>query len=139
VAVVVDERRDDEIVTALIVPKLDGWRSDFRKLGARKYLVISIAMVAIVVATDADGRLTDARIAIGACSAVAQRLTVLERELVGVPLARAGHCVTPEHLSALAPIDDVRGSASYRKASALTLVRDALARLAAADDARRVA
>lgn len=130
--------RGDEIVTALIVPKLAGACSDFRKLGARKYLVISIAMVAGVVATDADGRLTDVRIAVGACSAIAQRLATLECELVGLPLARAAEHVTPAHLAVLKPIDDVRGSAAYRMASALALVRDTLAGFAA-DDVRRVA
>ena len=130
--------RSDEIVTALIVPKLGRARGDFRKLGARKYLVISIAMVAAVTAVDADDRLTDVRIAVGACSAVAQRLTALERELAGTPLARAAERVTSAHLAALKPIDDVRGSAAYRIASALTLVRDTLAGLAA-DDVRRVA
>ncbi|MBV8835707.1 MAG: FAD binding domain-containing protein [Alphaproteobacteria bacterium] len=130
--------RSDEIVTALIVPKLGGARSEFRKLGARKYLVISIAMVAALIALDAEGKLTDVRIAVGACSAIAQRLTALERELAGTPLARAAERVTPVHLAALKPIDDVRGSAAYRLASALTLVRDTLSGLAAGD-VRRVA
>src|SRR3546814_1303490 len=40
-------RRPDELVTAIIVPKPSGRaRSRFLKLGARKYLVISIVMVA---------------------------------------------------------------------------------------------
>jgi xanthine dehydrogenase small subunit len=130
--------RADEIVTALTVPKLAGARGDFRKLGARKYLVISIAMVAAVVATDAQGRLTDVRIAVGACSAVAQRLTALETALTGVPLAQAAERVTPDHLSMLTPIDDVRGSARYRASAALTLTRDVLAGLAA-EPIRRVA
>ena len=37
-----------------------------------------------------------------------------------------------EHLAALAPIDDVRGSAAYRRDAALTLVRRALAEWLAA-------
>ena len=130
--------RGDEIVTALIVPKLADARSDFRKLGARKYLVISIAMVAAVVATDGRGRVTMARIAVGACSAVAQRLSALERELVGVPIARAAEHVTPDHVATLAPIDDVRASAAYRNAAAVTLVRDVLAGFAD-ESMRRVA
>ena len=130
--------RRDEIVTALIVPKLVRARGDFRKLGARKYLVISIAMVAAVILVDAQDRVGDARIAVGACSAVAQRLSALERALTGVPLARAADCVASEHLAALAPIDDVRGSAAYRRAAALTLLRDVLAGFAH-ENTRRVA
>ncbi|MBX9989152.1 FAD binding domain-containing protein [Phreatobacter oligotrophus] len=120
----------DELVTALIVPKLDGARSTFVKLGARKYLVISIAMVAAVVATDEAGTITAARIAVGACSAVAQRLSALETALIGQPLAQAAGLVSADHLASLQPIDDVRASAAYRRDAALTLVRDALADLA---------
>ncbi|MGU9979324.1 FAD binding domain-containing protein [Phreatobacter sp. HK31-P] len=120
----------DEIVTALIVPKLEGARSTFLKLGARKYLVISIAMVSAVVATDAAGQITEARIAVGACSAAAQRLAGLEAALKGVPLAAASSVVAAAHLAALNPIDDVRATAAYRLAAAEALVRDALADLA---------
>jgi xanthine dehydrogenase small subunit len=128
----------DEIVTALIIPRLAGMRSHFRKLGARRYLVISIAMVAGLVATDAQGRVTTARIAVGSCSAVAQRMTAMEAGLLGVPLAQAGARVRPEHLDALVPIDDIRGSAAYRREAALVLTRDLLAALAS-DSTRRVA
>jgi len=120
----------DEIVTALIVPKLGGARSTFLKLGARKYLVISIAMVAAIVGTDEAGTITAARIAVGACSAVAQRLSALETALIGQPLASAAGLVSAEHVASLQPIDDVRASAAYRRDAALTLVRDALADLA---------
>lgn len=123
--------RPDEIVTALLVPKLDGARSIFLKLGARKYLVISIAMVSAVVATDAGGRIVEARIAVGACSAVAQRLTGLEAALAGGPLDAAVDVVSAAHLAGLNPIDDVRATAAYRLAAAQALVRDALADLAA--------
>lgn len=128
----------DEIVTALIVPKLAGARSTFLKLGARAYLVISIAMVAAVVATDAEDRISAVRIAVGACSAVAQRLTALEAALFGQPLGQAAGLVTAGHLAGLAPIDDVRATAAYRLAAAESLVRDALTDLAATA-ARRAA
>ncbi|MFM2148322.1 MAG: hypothetical protein RLZZ187_628 [Pseudomonadota bacterium] len=120
----------EEIVTALHVPRLDGARSGFEKLGARRYLVISIAMAAGVVATDAAGRITCARIAVGACSAVAQRLPGLEAALRGVPLAEAAQVPQSAHLAALSPIDDVRASAAYRREAALTLLRDLLRGLA---------
>ncbi|MGE3832468.1 MAG: xanthine dehydrogenase family protein subunit M, partial [Parvibaculaceae bacterium] len=95
------------------------------KLGSRRYLVISIAMVAVIVTVEEDV-IADARIAIGACSAVAQRLATLEADLRGKPIARIGDVVEPHHLAALAPIDDVRATASYRKDAALTLIRRAL-------------
>ena len=122
--------RNDEIVTALHVPRLDGARGSFEKLGARRYLVISIAMAAGVVAADAAGRITCARVAVGACSAVAQRLPVLEDALRGVALAEAAQVPQAAHLAALAPIDDVRATSAYRRDAALTLLRDLLRGLA---------
>ena len=121
-------RRPDEILANVIVPRtLDDARSVFLKLGARRYLVISIAMVAAVVKTDNAGCVAEARIAIGSCSAAARRLTALERALVGIP-ARIGlgTIAQAEHLAQLSPIDDVRATASYRNDAALTLVRRAL-------------
>jgi xanthine dehydrogenase small subunit len=123
--------RSDEIVTAILVPKRGGAaRGHFRKLGARKYLVISIVMVAGVVETDAAGRIVACALAVGACSPVPQRLSALEAALVGVPLVAASGYIGAEHLSALSPIDDIRASAAYRRAAALTLTRDLLADLA---------
>src|SRR5690349_8435985 len=61
--------RSDQIVTAILVPKRGGAaRGHFRKLGARKYLVISIVMVAGVVETDAAGTIVACTLAVGACS-----------------------------------------------------------------------
>ena len=70
------------------------------------------------------GRVARARVAVGACSAVAQRLPALEAALSGAALDRSlGTQVAPEHLAPLAPIDDVRGTAGYRNDAALTLLR----------------
>jgi len=117
-------RRPDEILANVIVPRtVDDAASAFLKLGARRYLVISIVMVAAVVKTDNAGRVTDARIAVGSCSAVARRLTLLERALVGVPARNGlGTTTLTEHLAQLSPIDDVRATATYRNDAALTLV-----------------
>jgi N-methylhydantoinase B len=121
----------DEIATAVLVPKPEGVaRSGFLKLGARAYLVISITMVAGVVEV-AENRITRARLAVGACSAVAQRMSALEAALAGLPLAEAAAVVEPAHLAALTPIDDVRATAEYRHHAALVLLRRLLASLAA--------
>jgi CO/xanthine dehydrogenase FAD-binding subunit len=119
-------RRPDEIVSAILVPRTIEGPSTFLKLGARRYLVISIAMVAAVVAPDRRGRVAEARIAVGSCSAVARRLEELERALVGVSLAEIDTAVKPRHLDPLSPIDDVRGTAEYRRDAARTLVVRAL-------------
>lgn len=125
-------RRTDEMLIAVIVPRtLDQATSSFAKLGARRYLVISISMVAAVVLADSSGRVAAARVAVGSCSAVARRLPQLEHDLIGAPLeAGLGARVRPEHLSTLSPIDDVRATANYRREASLTLVQRALNRCA---------
>lgn len=123
--------RPDELLVAIDVPApAPGAAGIFLKLGARKYLVISIAMVAAVVAPDGAGRVARASVCVGACSAVARRLPLLEAALAGRKLGAAlGDAASPEHLAPLAPIDDVRGTADYRRDAALTLVRRALGAL----------
>jgi CO/xanthine dehydrogenase FAD-binding subunit len=121
-------RRPDEVLSGVIVPRrIDDAASAFLKLGARRYLVISIAMVAAIVKTDGAGLVAVARVAVGSCSATAQRLTTLETALVGTP-ARIGlgRLVLPEHLVPLSPIDDVRATANYRSDAARTLLGRAL-------------
>jgi CO/xanthine dehydrogenase FAD-binding subunit len=84
-------------------------------------------MVAAVIQKDSAGRVADARVAIGSCSAVAQRLTKLERAMVGAPAAFGiGSLATADHLKNLSPIDDVRATAAYRRDAALRLVQRAL-------------
>ena len=123
-------REPDEILAAVLVPRgTDNAASAFTKLGARRYLVISIVMVAAVVNTDSQGCISDARVAVGSCSARAARLPDLERELVGM---RAQHgfasILLPRHIAALSPISDVRATAEYRRDAALTLIGRAIDR-----------
>jgi CO/xanthine dehydrogenase FAD-binding subunit len=123
-------RRAEEVLTAIIVPpSAASGRSAFLKLGARRYLVISIAMVAARLQVD-DGRVTSAAIAVGSCSEVARRLPALEADLAGRPADSSlpGH-VSEAHLAGLSPIDDVRADATYRRQAARELVARAIAML----------
>nr|WP_250888614.1 xanthine dehydrogenase family protein subunit M [Mesorhizobium sp. dw_380] len=112
-----------ELVTAIRVPKPIG-TSAFVKLGARRYLVISIAMVAARLVVE-NGIVTDAAVAVGSCSAVAKRLAGVEAALRGLP-AEGGlaDAVLAAPMAELSPITDVRGSAEYR----LDAVREIVAR-----------
>lgn len=123
-----------ELVTGVRIPRpARPARATFLKLGARRYLVISIAMVAAVLERAADGSVAAARIAVGACSEVARRLEGLEEELVGRPLSPdLAQVPRHRHLGVLAPIDDVRGGAAYRLDVAASCVRRCLAELAGA-------
>jgi CO/xanthine dehydrogenase FAD-binding subunit len=125
--------RRDELVTAIVVPMRSPRAvSHFLKLGARRHLVISIVMVAGMVDVDDHGRIAVATIAVGACSEVAQRLPALEQALVGRPSRDAlERVVHRDHVSSLAPLDDVRGSAAYRFIAAETLIRRLLRELGA--------
>jgi CO/xanthine dehydrogenase FAD-binding subunit len=122
------QRLGDELLTAILVPKPQfEARSHFLKLGARKYLVISIAMAGVVV-EHAAGVVRRARVAVGSCSPMAIRLNALEDALCGHPLdARLVEIATAAHMAPLTPIDDVRASGGYRLDSALTVVRRTLA------------
>jgi CO/xanthine dehydrogenase FAD-binding subunit len=117
----------------VLVPRaLENAASTFVKLGARRYLVISISMVAVVLKLSDDDQISDrkvseARVAVGSCSAVARRLRALEAELAGASVRDGlGEVVRPEHLAPLSPIDDVRATAEYRMDASLRLVQRAL-------------
>jgi CO/xanthine dehydrogenase FAD-binding subunit len=121
-------RAADELVVAVRIPAWsERGRSAFAKLGGRRYLTISISTVAVVIDVDADGTIAAAGVAVGSCSAVARRLTTLERRLVGAAADSdlAGLLKLPD-LAPLTPIDDLRGSAAYRRDATATLVRRAL-------------
>lgn len=126
-------RQPDQLVTALLVPKPAGrCAGHFLKLGARRYLVISIVMAAAAIECDAAGHIVQARVALGACAPVARRLPLLEAALRGAKAdGSLGRVVAPAHLDVLAPIDDVRGSAGYRADAALIVVRRLLDELGA--------
>jgi CO/xanthine dehydrogenase FAD-binding subunit len=126
----------DELLVAIRVPRRGAAaRSRFLKLGHRRYLVISIAMVAAAVDVDEADRIAWAGVAVGACSAAARRLPAVEEALLGTPRAALPDTAAralrdAAALAPLAPIDDVRGTARYRLDAAATLVARALGGLA---------
>jgi CO/xanthine dehydrogenase FAD-binding subunit len=118
----------DEIMTAIVIPheRCTG-ASHFIKLGARKYLVISIAMVAALLELDPGGAIKTARLAIGSCSATACHLHALEHALQGLsaPTAMVA-AIDAADFTELSPIDDIRASRAYRDTAALELVKRAV-------------
>ena len=118
----------DELLSAVLIPKSSAQGvSSFLKLGSRKYLVISIAMVAVVLEPASDRTIKNLSVSVGSCSAVACRLRDLEADLQGRSLENlaqspyAGRFFAP-----LSPIDDIRSSARYRLDAAAELVRRAI-------------
>ncbi|GHD99463.1 xanthine dehydrogenase [Defluviimonas sp. 20V17] len=119
-----------EVLVALHVPaRAARGRGAFRKLGARRYLVISIAMVAARLEL-AGGRIATAALSVGACGPVATRLPAQEAALLGLaPDAAAAQVSAALVAPALSPIGDVRGGAEYRIEAAVELLRRALSDL----------
>ncbi|HMN82471.1 MAG TPA: FAD binding domain-containing protein [Burkholderiaceae bacterium] len=116
-----------ELLTAIHVPQRSprAW-SRFLKLGHRRYLVISIVMVGVLLDFDDGDRVTACGIAVGACAPTARSLTGLEQALLGQPRARladrAAAWLAADGLQALAPIDDVRGTGAYRREMAAVAI-----------------
>ena len=119
--------RPDEMALGVRVPFAEGVASSFLKLGSRKYLIISIAMVAVAARIEA-GRIVNARVAIGACGPRAERLPELEISLVGQGVTHPD--IDPAHFARLTPIDDIRAPAAYRRMAAVELTRRAVMALA---------
>lgn len=116
------DRAADEVLTCVHIPaEATEGNGSFLKLGARTYLVISIAMTAARIVVK-DGIVQSAALAIGACSPVATRLPQAEAALIGAPLdpSRITEDIIAPHLS---PIDDMRADAAYRHGTALEMVR----------------
>jgi CO/xanthine dehydrogenase FAD-binding subunit len=119
---------NDELVTAVRIPRRSPRaRSVFYKLGARSYLVISIVSLAVTLDFDTQGCICYARIAAGSCAARGQRLLTLEGRLLGLGRAAARALpIVDESVFEVAPIDDIRATAAYRREVLLTLIERAL-------------
>ncbi|MCO5099582.1 MAG: FAD binding domain-containing protein [Burkholderiaceae bacterium] len=125
----------DELLVAIEIPSGSARaRSAFLKLGHRRSLVISIAMVAVAVDFDESDRLAQCAIAVGACAPAAVRLRALESRLLGARRAEIvrlfDDAARGEALAPLQPIDDVRATAVYRRHVAIELARRLLCGLA---------
>lgn len=105
-------RRADELIVAVEVPPVQG-RQWFRKVGTRAAQAISKVVFAGV-------RAAAPRLALGSVAATVVRLPRTEAALAaGQPLESALGLLAGE----IAPIDDVRSTAAYRREVAANLVR----------------
>jgi CO/xanthine dehydrogenase FAD-binding subunit len=122
------ELKKNEILSAILIPqKTERGHSSFVKLGARKYLVISIAMVACKINLDGD-IISDIAISIGSCSAVARRLGELENTLIGknVNSDLTQYIYNFDYKNHISPINDIRGTDAYRLEVAKVLVKNSI-------------
>jgi xanthine dehydrogenase iron-sulfur cluster and FAD-binding subunit A len=126
--------RQDELLIAIRVRPLQSHqRAVFLKLGLRRAQAISVISVAVVITFDSAGATVarDARIALGCVAPTIVRASGAEAFLRGkvldeATIAEAGRIAAEE----IAPIDDVRGSAAYRRDAVAVYVAEALQRIA---------
>jgi CO/xanthine dehydrogenase FAD-binding subunit len=103
-------------------------RGAYKKLGLRLANAISIVDVATVLrGRDSKGAFEEARVALGAVAPTIKRARACERALTRRPITKeilrnAATLATDD----ATPIDDIRGSASYRKDVVTSLVYEAL-------------
>ncbi len=125
--------RADELITEIRFPALDrsGCRGIFLKLGLRRAQAISVIDLALVLSFERDGSVREARIALGCLAPTIVRARFAEAALVGRPLDTATLAsAAAAVLADAAPIDDIRGSAEYRRTTLGALMTTALQRLA---------
>ena len=105
----------DELISAVLVEP-SGGRQTFLKVGPRNAMVIAVSSLAVV----ADRQRGELRASFGSCGPVVG--------LVSCPLDDAASL--PERVAAAAsPIDDVRGTAAYRRHALRVLAERALKRV----------
>ena len=126
----------DEMLTEISFPALtEAQRGTFVKLALRRAQAISVINVAVVLGLK-EGRVSAAAIALGAVAPTIIRAFAAEKHLVGKILDdRAIDGASTRARDAARPIDDLRGSAAYRRemvrvstARALRSLRDATER-----------
>ncbi|MBN1269731.1 MAG: xanthine dehydrogenase family protein subunit M [Kiritimatiellae bacterium] len=125
------DSKPDELIARFILPKLPGGHVElFRKLGPRAAQAISKVMAACR-ARAAGGRIESFAVALGSVAPTAVRLKQLELWIAGKPLSEATIGEAEARASAeVAPIDDIRSTAEYRKWVSGRLVRGFLEQLA---------
>jgi CO/xanthine dehydrogenase FAD-binding subunit len=120
-------RRPDEILTSIRIPREDGrthWAHE--KLGLRKADAISVVSVAALYVVEEDC----VRLAVGAVAPTPLRVTDAEQILHHAQLSPSATEQAAERArEAVLPIDDVRGSAAYRRRQVGVLTRRCLASL----------
>jgi CO/xanthine dehydrogenase FAD-binding subunit len=121
-------RKPDEIITQIIIdsppPRSGG---AYLKYGIRKTLEISVVNVSVLLALGNGGRITHARVALGAVAPRTIRSENAERCLIGnrtdeTTIQRAGEAAAGD----AQPISDIRGSAEYRRTLVAVLTRRAI-------------
>jgi carbon-monoxide dehydrogenase medium subunit len=116
---------EDELLTAIRVPKLDGWGSHYEKF-VRVAHQWPIVAVAAAVRTD-GGTISEARIGLVNMGSTALRATATEQALAGQPATEDGvRAACALAAEGTHPPSDLNGDADYRRHLATVLTRRAV-------------
>lgn len=122
-------RKADEILTAVILPKADGWRSTYWKLRRRGSFDFPVASVAAAARFDGD-RIIDARIVLGAVASRPLAVPAAATRMAGQTLTDALIAAVADDAYALAkPMDNTDFELVWRKKTVRSLVTSALREL----------
>ena len=124
--------RPDELISRIRLPRnRSGWKQYYRKVGTRRAQAISKVCFAGAARIE-KGRIADVRLALGSVAPTVLRATEAEKVLRGESLTR-GVLRTAQGALAreIAPIDDMRSTARYRRRVAQNLLAEFFELLAA--------
>jgi len=122
--------KPDELVREVIFPKMSATQvGTYLKLGLRKAQAISLVSIAAILTIE-DDIITAARITLGAVAPTIIHAEDSEEYLVGKDLSE-GYIQKAAELAmeTAQPIDDIRGSAAYRREITRVLVQRALSQI----------
>lgn len=116
--------RQGELLTRVIIPQGKTFAvSRFEKVGRRKSLAISVASLAAMFSLSEDGAITEARLAWGSVGPTVVRLNSLEKDLQGQKTCQLNMRRIVETVrDGVAPIDDIRATATYRRSVSANLL-----------------
>ncbi|MGB2887096.1 MAG: xanthine dehydrogenase family protein subunit M [Candidatus Acidiferrales bacterium] len=117
----------DELIRRIRLPrKMRGWKQYYRKVGTRRAQAIS--KVCFAGAAHLEGReIRDIRISLGSVAPTVLRATQTERKLRGQRLdGDVLRAASEEIAREIAPIDDMRSTARYRRRVAQNLLKEFL-------------
>jgi aerobic carbon-monoxide dehydrogenase medium subunit len=120
----------DEVITSVVLPPIpSGTRATYLKFLPRTADDYATVSVAATMRLAADGTIADVRLVLGAVGPTPLRLRRVEEALRGRAPDRVDEAVAmvPDEVQ---PLDDLRGSASYKREMARVWTARAIARLA---------
>jgi len=117
--------RSDELIRRIRLPReKTGWKQYYRKVGTRRAQAISKVCFAGAARVEAS-RIVDVRIALGSVAPTVVRAVATEKTLRGERLSPAILSAAQEVLAReIAPIDDMRSTARYRRRVAQNLLAE---------------